>query len=376
MAKIPVSEPSIGTGEREYVNRCLESGWISSAGEFLPRFEAGCAERFGRRYGVAVSSGTAALITALRALHLPGGSEVILPAFTIISCALACVYNDLVPVFVDAESQTWNMNVDSVEASVGPDTRAVMAVHIYGHPVDMDPLQKIADRHDLVVVEDFAEAMGSTYRGRPCGGFGRVSCTSFYANKVITTGEGGMCLTDDEVLAEQIRRIQNLCFLPDRRFVHEEMGFNFRLTNLQAAMGVAQLEKFEDHVEKKRWLGETYKRLLGDMESEGRLVLPAEKPWARNSYWMFGVLLPETCAVDAAAVRAILQREGIQTRPFFFPLHRQPAFKKFGWFREQTLPVAEDLYRRGFYLPSGLTLDEAGVRRVAVTLRRVLDGLR
>ena len=185
-----------------------------------------------------------------------------------------------------------------------------------------------------------------------------------------------MCLTDDEVLAEQIRRIQNLCFLPDRRFVHEEMGFNFRLTNLQAAMGVAQLEKFEDHVEKKRWLGETYKRLLGDMESEGRLVLPAEKPWARNSYWMFGVLLPETCAVDAAAVRAILQREGIQTRPFFFPLHRQPAFKKFGWFREQTLPVAEDLYRRGFYLPSGLTLDEAGVRRVAVTLRRVLDGLR
>lgn len=375
MTKIPVSEPSVGELEKKYVNRCLDSGWISSGGEFIGRFQDLFAACFGRKYGVAVNSGTNALIAAVRALDIPPGREVILPSFTIISCALSCIYNGLVPVFVDADPETWNMDTAEVENKVSEKTAAIMAVHIYGHPSDMAAIVDITERHDLHLIEDFAEAMGSEVEGKRCGGFGRISCSSFYSNKVITTGEGGMCITDDENLQNKLLGLRNLCFLPDNRFVHHELGFNFRMTNLQAAIGLAQLERIEEHIEKKIWIGHTYQTMLNDLQESGYLRLPVERPGTKNTYWMYGVVLNGAHGHTAAEVCEKLDEAGIQTRPFFYPLHQQPAFKRFPWFEEDALPVAENLYKYGFYLPSGLTLEKDQIKRVSDTLHQVLHGL-
>jgi perosamine synthetase len=369
---IPVSEPLIGRREARWVRECLKTGWISSEGRFIPAFEAAFADLCGRRHGVAVSNGTNALILALRALAFPPGSEVIIPAFTIISCALACIDNSLVPVFVDAERDTWNMAVDQIEARITPRTKAIMAVHIYGHPVDMDGLQAIADRHNLLVIEDFAEAIASEYRGKKCGSFGRVSCASFYANKLISTGEGGMCLTDDDQLAAAMRRLRNLAFVPEQRFVHQELGFNFRMTNIQAAIGLGQLASTSSRLKKKIAMAARYRSLLAGLERSGVIVLPAQRPETVNSYWMFGILLTKKSGCDAAAVMKKLAEKGIQTRPFFYPLHRQPAFRQLPWFKEMSLPVSEDLHRYGLYLPSGLTLQKAQMEKVAAALAEIL----
>jgi perosamine synthetase len=264
------------------------------------------------------------------------------------------------------------MAVDQIEAKITPRTKAVMAVHIYGHPADMERIQAIADRHGLQVIEDFAEAIGSATLGKKCGGFGRISCTSFYANKLISTGEGGMCLTDDEKLAETMRRLRNLAFVPQQRFVHQELGFNFRMTNIQAAIGLAQLENFEWRLQKKIAMAARYRSSLASLERRGLISLPAERPGNVNSYWMFGILLARDGGREAAAVMAELSEKEIQTRPFFYPLHRQPAFRKFPWFREISLPVSEELYRFGLYLPSGLTLRKKDMDRVAAALDEVL----
>ena len=370
---IPVNEPLIGGHERRFVNECLETGWISSEGRFIPAFETVFAKQMDRRYGVAVNNGTNALVLALRALDLPAGSEVILPAFTIISCALACIYNNLVPVFVDAERDSWNMDVEQVEKNISARTRAIMPVHIYGHPVEMDKLEAIAGKHDLQVIEDFAEAIGSGYKGKKCGSFGRVSCTSFYANKLISTGEGGMCLTDDEVLAEKMRRLRNLAFVPEQRFVHQELGFNFRMTNIQAAIGLGQMENYGSRLQKKFTMAALYRTLLAKLEQRGLIVLPAQRPGTINSYWMFGIVLTKKSGWEAATVIDKLAKKGVQTRPFFYPLHRQPAFRAFPWFRETSLPVSEDLYRTGFYLPSGLTLRNDQMIEVAAALEEVFQ---
>jgi perosamine synthetase len=369
---IPVSEPFIGRREARLVQECLQSGWISSEGRFIPAFESAFADFCGRRHGVAVNNGTNALILALRALALPAGSEVILPTFTIISCALACIYNGLVPVFVDAERDTWNMAIDQIEARITPRTRAIMAVHIYGHPVDMDRLETIAGRNNLLVVEDFAEAIASEYKGKRCGSFGRVSCASFYANKLISTGEGGMCLTDDGELAAAMRRLRNLAFVPEQRFVHQELGFNFRMTNIQAAIGLGQLASAKSRLRKKISMAAHYRSLLAGLERRGLIALPAQRPETINSYWMFGILLTKQSGWQAAAVMQKLAEKGIQTRPFFYPLHRQPAFRPFPWFQEMSLPVSEELYQNGLYLPSGLTLRKTDMEKVAMALAGIL----
>jgi perosamine synthetase len=297
---------------------------------------------------------------------------VILPSFTIISCALACIYNNLVPVFVDSERETWNIDVSKIEEKITQKTKAIMPVHIYGHPVDMDKVLAIAKKHNLLVVEDFAEAIGSEYKGKKCGVFGDISCVSFYANKVITTGEGGMCLTDNKGLAEKMRQLKNLAFVSDKRFVHYELGFNFRFTNVQAAIGLAQLERIEEHVKKKIWIGKTYNALLAPLQEKGFLQLPVEKDWAKNTYWMYSVLLNESTGLNAKTVMEKLLDSGIQTRPFFYPLPKQPAFEKFDWFKKEVLPVSENLYEYGFYLPSGLALNQESVERVANALMEVL----
>jgi perosamine synthetase len=260
---IPVNEPLLDGNEKKYLNECIDTGWISSEGPFVQKFEAGVAAAAGRRYGIAVCNGTVALEAAVAALELQPGDEVIMPAFTIISCAAAIVRRGCVPVLVDSDPLTWNMDVEKLKAKIENEIeikknkklRAIMVVHIYGLPVDMDPVIEIAGNYGLKIIEDAAEMHGQTYMGKPCGSFGDISTFSFYPNKHITTGEGGMLLTDDERLAERCRSLRNLCFQPERRFVHEELGYNFRMTNLQAALGLAQLERLDEFVKRKRPMG-------------------------------------------------------------------------------------------------------------------------
>jgi perosamine synthetase len=358
---------------------CLRTGWISSAGTFIEDFEQRWAAYCGKQYGIAVSNGTAALQLAVACIGLKPGDEVILPAFTIISCVLAVIYNAGVPVLVDSDPRTWCMDVEQVKDKISRKTRAIMPVHIYGHPVDMDPLLNLAEQHGLAVIEDAAEAHGAEYLSRRnttnsvwrrCGSFGDLSCFSFYANKLVTAGEGGMVLTNDSGLAEKARSLRNLCFQPDRRFYHKELGFNFRLTNLQAALGLAQLERIDQTVAKKRWMGQTYNRLLKDIDG---LELPPEEPWARNVYWMYGVVLSEKLGMDASQFAQRLQQREIETRPFFLGMHEQPAFHKRGLFVGENYPVAERLARRGLYLPSGLALTEEQLMHVCEAVHEVLS---
>lgn len=367
---IPVNEPLLDGNEARYLQECIATGWISSEGPFVERFEAEMAARVGRRYGVAVTNGTAALEAAVVALGLGPGDEVILPTFTIISCAAAVVRAGATPVVVDCDPVTWNMDVGQVADRITPRTRAIMAVHIYGLPVDMDPLLALAERHGLRVIEDAAEMHGQTYRGRPCGSFGDLSVFSFYPNKHVTTGEGGMILTDDPALAERCRSLRNLCFQPGRRFVHKELGWNLRMSNLQAAVGVAQLERLDEFVARKRRMGRRYTELLANVPGL-QLPLPATD-YAENIYWVYGVVLDDALPFDAEEAMARLRRLGVGTRPFFWPMHEQPVFRRMGLFANERHPVAERLARRGFYLPSGLALTDQQIEQAAQALQECL----
>jgi perosamine synthetase len=376
---IPVNEPLIGQREIEYVNECLNTGWISSAGRFIELFEQRWAAYCGRKYGVAVSNGTTALQLAVDNLELRPGDEVILPTFTIISCASAVVWSGGVPVLVDAEPRTWCMDVRQVEQKVTPRTRAIMPVHIYGHPVDMDPLLGLAKKHRLAIIEDAAEVHGAEYlsgrtgsqqQWRRCGSFGELSCFSFYGNKLVTTGEGGMVLMDDPHLAATVQSMRNLCFQPQRRFYHERLGYNFRLTNVQAALGLGQVERMDAIVAQKRWMGQEYTRRLKEIAS---LQLPVEESWARNVYWMYGVVVDEKTGLDAAKFAQRLKESGVETRPFFLGMHEQPVFHQRGLFRGERYPVADRLARQGLYLPSGMTLTETQLERVCEAVRKVLS---
>ncbi len=375
---IPVNEPLLGGRELEYVTDCVETAWISSAGRYIDAFEEAWAGYCGRRHGVAVSNGTTALQLAVSSLDLEPGDEVILPTFTIVSCALAVVYNQAVPVLVDSEPRTWTMDSAAIEARITPRTRAIMAVHVYGHPVDMDPVLELAEKHGLAVIEDAAEVHGARYlsgrsgaapRWRRCGGFGALSTFSFYANKLITTGEGGMVLTDDPALAERLRSRRNLCFHRGRRFHHEDLGHNFRLTNLQAALGLAQVERIDDIVARKRRIGRAYAERLAGLEG---VTLQPEEPWAESVYWMVGLVLGEETGLDAETCAERLAERGVATRPFFLGMHEQPVFLRRGLFAGERYPVAERLARRGLYLPSGLALTEPQLAEVCAALREVL----
>lgn len=376
---IPVNEPLFGKRELEYVTECIRTGWVSSSGRYIDEFEKGWASYCGRDYGIAVSNGTVALQLAVAALRLKPGDEIIMPTFTIISCALAVIYNGCVPVLIDSDPRTWTMDVKQAAERITSRTKAIMVVHIYGHPVDMDPVQELASHHGLTIIEDSAEAHGAEYlsghetdhsRWRRCGSFGSLSCFSFYANKLITTGEGGMVVTDDPQLAERVRSMRNLCFLPERRFYHEELGYNFRLTNLQAALGLAQLERMDEIVNKKRWIGEEYTSRLKNSET---LQLPVEESWARNVYWMYGVVLSEEKDMDCLQLAQRLRERGVDTRPFFLGMHEQPVFHRRGLFLNEHYPVAERISRKGLYIPSGIALTREQLIYVCETLHEVLS---
>lgn len=367
---IPVNEPLLDGNEKKYLAECIESGWISSEGPFVKAFEEKFAARVERQFGIAVTNGTAALEAAVTALGVGEGDEVILPTFSIISCAAAVVRAGAVPVAVDCDALTWNMGVEQVSAQITPRTRAIMIVHIYGLPVDLDPILDLAKKHGLAIIEDAAEMHGQTYKGKSCGSFGDISVFSFYPNKHITTGEGGMLVTDDQALAARCRSLRNLCFQPQKRFVHEELGFNFRMTNLQAAVGFAQLERLDEFVARKRRMGQRYDALLEDLDGVQK-PLP-RTDYAENIYWVYGIVLDDEVSFDAAAVMQQLGEKGIGTRPFFWPMHEQPVFRKMGLFAGTSCPVAERLARRGFYIPSGMALTDSQIDAVASALREVL----
>jgi perosamine synthetase len=367
---IPVNTPLLTGNEKKYLNECIETGWISSEGPFIDRLEKEMAERVGRKYGVAVANGSVAIDVAVAALGIGPGDEVIMPTFTIISCIAPIVRAGATPVLVDSDPTTWNMDVSQIETKITPRTAAIMVVHIYGLPVDMDPVLALAAKYKLAIIEDAAEVIGQTYRGKPCGGIGTISTFSFYPNKHVTTGEGGMVLTNDADLAERCRRFRNLCFIPPRRFVHEELGWNFRMSNVQAAIGVAQLERLDQHVATKRRMGARYTELLGNAL---RVQLPeAHTPYADNVYWVYGLVLDETVPFDAEGAMRRLQALKIGTRPFFWCMHEQPVLLKMGLFAGEKYPVSENLARRGFYLPSGLAIEDEQIDRAAAALRQIL----
>jgi perosamine synthetase len=368
---IPVSEPLIGDNVLPLVRDCVESGWVSSEGKYIAAFERKWADYCGVEHGVAVANGTCALQIAMSALDLEPGSEVIMPSFTIISCAIAIIEAGCVPVLVDCEPDTWNMNLDEVEAKITPRTRAIMPVHMFGHPVDMARLADIAKRHGLRVVEDAAESHGAEVHGKRVGGIGDMGCFSFYANKIITTGEGGMVVTDSAHYAERLRSLRNLCFRPDRRFLHTEIGHNYRMTNVQAAVGVAQADRIADHIARKQWIAREYRARLSNLP----LALPVERNWAKNVYWMFGVVLDDRLSVDAVEFARRLRARGIDTRPLFLGMHEQPVLQDRGLFQGEAYPVTERLARRGFYLPSGLTLTLSQIEAASAAVREILSEL-
>ncbi len=366
---IPVNTPLIDGNEAKYLSECIQTGWIGSEGPFVGRFEEAFAAKVDRRFGVACANGSGALDIAVAAVGIAAGDEVIMPTFTIISPAASVVRAGGVPVLVDSDPTTWNMDVSQIESKINSKTKAIVVVHIYGLPVDIDPVLEIAQRYNLVVIEDAAEMHGQTYRNRPCGSFGLLSTFSFYSNKHVTCGEGGMVVTDDAKIAEKCRGLRNLCFQPARRFVHEELGWNYRMTNMQAAIGLAQLEKLDQHIIRKRQIGHRYAEQLQGMEG---IQLPLSKTdYSNNIFWVFGMLLdPAKIATDELASR--LAERKIGSRPFFWPMHWQPVFEKMGWFVDQRFPVAERMARQGIYLPSGLGLIDSEIDYICGTLKSLL----
>lgn len=367
---IPVNSPLLAGNEKKYLIECLDTGWISSEGPFVKKFENNMASYIGRKYATACSNGSAAIDIAVRALELKAGDEVIMPTFTIISCAQSLVNHGVTPVLIDSDYKTFNINVEEIESKITSKTKAIMIVHIFGLTVDVDPLIAIAKKHNLKIIEDAAEVIGQNYKGQKCGSFGDISTFSFYSNKHITTGEGGMVLTNDKNLDDRAKSLRNLCFTNDR-FVHEEIGFNYRLTNMQAALGVAQLEQIEDIIIKKRWIGNIYNKLLKDLD---KINLPLNKTnYCENIYWVYAITLKDNCDKTAKQVMNELHELEIGTRPFFFPMHKQPIFNKKGLFLNEKLPYSEKLYQKGFYIPSGLALTEDQLKKVSSALHKVLN---
>lgn len=391
---IPVNEPLLGENTLKYVADCVESGWISSAGAYIRKFEKAFAEYLGVRHAVTVTSGTTALHLALAALDIGPDDEVLIPALTMIAVPYAVLYTGATPIPLDVDPEIYNLDPERVrefmedrcrydksrklwvDRATGKAVRAVIPVHLYGHPCPMEDLMDLARSYGLAVVEDAAEAHGALYRfsgdptrTRAAGAIGDIGCFSFYANKIITTGEGGMVVTGDDGLAEKARRLKDLAHAPGARFLHTDLAFNYRMTNLQAAVGLAQLERIEANIAVKRDMAAAYEKLLSGIPG---LTLPREKEWARNVYWMYAVCVEESFGLPRDALMRRLRDKGVDTRSFFVPVNRQPALERIaagGVFPES--PVADDLAARGFYLPSGLAITGDQIETVCRALGEI-----
>jgi len=357
---IPVCEPTICGNELKYVTDCIKTNWISSNGEYINEFEEKFAEYCGAKHGVSCCNGTTAIHLALTASGIGKDDEVVVPTFTMIGSVNPIIYCGAKPVFVDAEPDTWNMDISKLEDKITNKTKAILPVHIYGHPVDMGPLLKLAEKYGLSIIEDAAEAHGAQYKGRKVGGLGNMGCFSFYANKIITTGEGGMVITNNDKLAERLRSLKNHAFgIP--RFIHNEIGYNYRMTNLQAAMGLAQFEQIDKFIEARREHAHKYNSLLKEVEG---ITLPTEKDWAKNVYWMYGILIEDSFGISKDETMKKLKGLGIETRSFFLPMHQQPAYTKMGLQLDEVFPVSEGLHKKGLYLPSSSSLTDNQIKTV------------
>lgn len=368
---IPVNEPLLNGNEKKYLSECIDTGWISSEGPFVQQFETNLSTYFGRKHGVAVANGTVAIDIAIDALELVEGDEIIMPTFTIISCITGILRKRCIPVFIDQLDDTWNMDVSQIEDKITSKTRAIMVVHIYGLPVDMNPVLNLAKKYNLKIIEDAAEMHGQEYYGKKCGSFGDISTVSFYPNKHITTGEGGMIFTDDDRIAERCRSLRNLCFVPEQRFLHYELGYNARMSNLQAAVGLAQFERIDEFIAKKRLIGDLYQAKLKDISSI-ELPMP-ETNYSKNIYWVFGIVIKDYHYLDAKSAMKEFAKRGIGTRPFFWGLHEQPILKTLGYKADESYPVSERLSRRGFYLPSGLAITEQQIDFVVEKVKEIFN---
>ena len=357
---IPVCEPTLTGREAEYLMDCVKTNWISSAGKYIPAFEEKFATESGCKYGVACANGTIALHLGLAALGLEPGDEVILPTFTMIATINAVAYTGARPVLLDSEPYTWNMDVDQLAAKITPKTKVIIPMHTYGHPVDMDPVMELAERHGIFVFEDAAEAHGAEYKGRRTGGLGHAGGFSFYANKIITTGEGGMITTNNAELAALTQNLRDHAFSKERHFWHKYVGFNYRMTNLQAAIGLAQTEQMSTFIENRRRNAASYTGLLKDIPG---IVTPPEANWAKNVFWMYSILVEDEFGMTRDQLRAYLARHGIETRTFFIPLHLQPIY--YEAFKGQRFPVSEMLCQRGCYLPSASSLTTEQIKYIA-----------
>lgn len=368
---IPVNTPDLSGNEKKYLCECIDSGWISSEGPFVKRFEEEFSSYVGRSFGIAVCNGSAAIDLAIAMLDLSRGDEVILPAFTIVSCGNAVVRAGLKPVLVDSDPHTFNMRAEDIAKRITSKTKAIMVVHIYGLPCDMEPISALAEAHDLRIIEDAAEMHGQEYKGQKCGSFGDVSTFSFYPNKHITTGEGGMVVTDDPLMAEKARSFRNLCFGKTNRYEHDDLGWNFRMTNLQAAVGLAQLERIDSAISRKREIGQYYQNALKSIPG---ISLPVESTsYAKNIYWVFTLLLTDQHSRLVPDVLRNLSSLGIGTRQFFKPLHQQPVYNKMGLFIGEHYPIAESLSERGFYIPCGLGITDTELAAVASRVRSIFN---
>jgi len=365
---IPVCEPLLTGKEIEYVSDCITTNWISSKGKYIEKFENGFAEYCGTKHGISASNGTTALHLALASLGIGRGDEVIIPTFTMIATAFSVAYCGATPVVVDSEPGTWNMDAGQIEDKITEKTKAIMPVHIYGHPCDMDPINGIAERHNLRVVEDAAEAHGAEYKGRKAGNLSDVGCFSFYANKIITTGEGGMVITNDDETAEKARALKDLAHMKGKRFLHDMVGYNYRMTNIQAAIGLAQLERLDEFAEMRRKNAQLYNELLGEVKG---ITTPVEKDYAKNVYWMYSITVGKEFGMTRDELMKRLAEKGIETRAFFIPVHKQPAFLEMGLFKEESYPVSEEISQTGLYLPSSSGLKEEEINLICNTLREI-----
>lgn len=364
---IRVCEPDLTGNEEKYLLDAFRSGWLS-AGSYVKDFEQAFAAMVSARHAVTTVSGTEALHLALAGLGVSAGDEVILPAFTMVATALAVCYLNATPVLVDSEAETGNIDVRLIEEKISRRTKAIIPVHVYGHPCQMEAILALASQYGLKVIEDAAEAHGALYKGRPVGSIGDAACFSLYANKIITTGEGGMIATSNDALAERLRLLKDFARSKENRFIHTELAYSLRMTNLQAAIGLAQVERIEEFVERKRQIASKYARALADIAG---LILPQEKDGCRSVYWMYGIRVTGEFGMTAGALMDALFERQVETRAFFVPLHKQPVFNERGLFLNESYPVAEDFGKKGLYLPSGLSLSDCQIERVAQAIREI-----
>jgi perosamine synthetase len=356
--KYPVYQPSLNGNEKKYVNECLDSSWISGKGKFINEFETNFAKYIDAKHATTVCNGTVALHLALEALGIGEGDEVIVPTLTYIASVNAITYTGAKAVFVDSLEDTWQMDFKDVEKKITTSTKAIMCVHLYGHPCDMKNLVEVAKNNSLFLIEDCAEAIGSIYEGKHVGTFGDVATFSFYGNKTITTGEGGMVVTNDETLHERLVHLKGQGLAKYREYWHDAIGYNYRMTNICAAIGLAQLEKIDEILSKKHQIANWYNEALKGTQYE----LHIESENVVHSYWMCTVLIPE--GIDRHALKVFLMENGIETRPMFYPIHTMPIYSQ----KYEKHQVAEGLARRGMNLPSYPGLGKEDINEIVAVI--------